>query len=86
MSMFFDIADWGLAVPITGTPIQPGQMYLVKIDDVRFKVRAVKPAVIKGWWLCETETGDRVMVPAEHVINEDDPGRGPAPLAAQTIS
>ena len=51
--------------------IRPGETYWVVVDEVRFKVRAVRPSALPGWWLCETERmGDPVMVPEKHLAED----------------
>ncbi len=48
--------------------IEAGKTYWVTVESVQFQVHTIRPAAIKGWWLCETaNTGDRLMVP-EHVL------------------
>lgn len=52
-------------------PIEPGKKYWATIDDVRFRVKANKPAAVPGWWLCETDDGDRIMMQPEHLAEID---------------
>jgi hypothetical protein len=49
--------------------IEAGKTYWVTVESVQFKVMAIRPAAIKGWWLCETfNTGDRLMVPERVLV------------------
>jgi hypothetical protein len=49
------------------TRIQQGTMYCVALGQYhRFKVRAVRPAALPGWWWCEGDkTGDPIVLPED---------------------
>ena len=50
-------------------PIEPGKSYWIDIEIARFKVRAIRPAVIGGWWHCEgEESGDAVVIPEDKLL------------------
>lgn len=54
-------------------PITSGQTYWVTLDNVRFKVKAIRPAALDGWWLCEGEaTGDPLMAPTNVLTEVED--------------
>ena len=49
--------------------IEAGQFYWVMVENVRFRVKAIRPSAVKDWWLCETEkAGDRLMMPAKVLV------------------
>ncbi len=64
--------------------IQPGTTYRVALGQYhRFKVRAVRPAALHGWWWCEGhENGDPIVLP-EGVLEVDE---GPAGNALASSS
>lgn len=54
-------------------PIQPGNTYSVEMENSRFRVRAVRPAALRGWWLCEGEdSGEPLMVPEDKLMPAPD--------------
>ena len=59
---------------MTKERIKAGKIYWVKVEKAKFKVRAIRPAIIKGWWHCEGEnTGDPLVIPEEKLesVEED---------------
>lgn len=55
--------------------IEADRVYWVVFDQVRFKVRAVRPTTLEGWWLCKTEQdGDKVVVPEEALELDTEAG------------
>lgn len=54
-------------------PIKAGETYWVKVEKAKFKVRAIRPSVIKGWWHCEgEETGDPLVIPEDKLKPVED--------------
>lgn len=52
--------------------IETGKSYWVTLDTARFKVKAIRPAALKGWWFCETEKDlDRIIVPESALTPAD---------------
>lgn len=54
-------------------PIKAGETYWVKVEKARFKVRAIRPSAVKGWWYCEGESaGDPLVIPEDKLEPEKD--------------
>ena len=54
-------------------PIQSGEAYWVELEKTRFQVRAVRPAALSGWWLCEgVSTGDPLVIPEDKLQPAED--------------
>lgn len=47
--------------------IQPGKTYQVTVDDSELRVKALKPALESGWWLCETPDGQFIKVQSQRL-------------------
>jgi hypothetical protein len=53
--------------------IEPGKTYWLIVDNHRFKVRAVRPSALKGWWFCDGDRyGDRIIVPEKLLAEVDE--------------
>jgi hypothetical protein len=53
--------------------ITAGKTYWVHVDKTKFKVRAVRPAAIPGWWHCEGEDArDPVVIPEDKLLPAEE--------------
>jgi hypothetical protein len=53
--------------------IHSGRIYWVSLDNVRFKVTAIRPSALEGWWLCEGQTtGEPLMVPVKALAEAEE--------------
>jgi hypothetical protein len=48
-------------------PVQPGEVYWIELENVRFQVRTVSVSTeTPGWWKCATvQFGTEIMLPEE---------------------
>jgi hypothetical protein len=58
--------------------IEPGKVYWVTLDKVRFQVLAIQASAIKDWWHCETvEAGNPVVIRESDMMPAADGSQSP---------